>query len=77
MSQKTRIKKLEQESFRHQKVILCVGIKYIEGTVGSESERNYQEFLKSGIEGPFIWINMMRPANKNHTEVICENKEPN
>jgi hypothetical protein len=70
MSIATRVNKLEQEVSRHKKVILCVGIIYKDGAIASGSEQNYQEYLQADIEGPFIWIKMMRSINKEHTEAI-------
>ena len=69
MSIKTRVNKLEQEVSRHKKVILCIGIIYKDGKVDPASEQNYQEYLQSGTEGPFIWINFIKPFNKDHIEV--------
>ena len=77
MSITTRVNKLEQEVSKHKKVILCVGIIFENGNVDPGSEQTYQEYLQSGIEGPFIWIRMMRPANSNHEEAIYGDKEPN
>ena len=65
----TRVNKLEQEVSRHKKVILCVSIIYKDGNIDPSSERNYQQFLQAGIQGPFIWIPFMRSVNEDHIEV--------
>ena len=67
MSITTRVNKLEQEVSRHKKVVSCFGIKYIDGTVDEQSEKNYQAYLQSNRQGPFIWISFMRQRIKDET----------
>jgi hypothetical protein len=60
MSAKTRLEKLEKESSKCKKTILCIGIRDKDGTVEPKSQIAYEAYLKSGMRTPFVWITFPR-----------------
>ena len=57
----TRLKKLEKRiSGLNEKEVKHVPIISLDGTVDPQSEKDHQDYLKSGSKSPFIWFTFHR-----------------
>lgn len=53
MSTSRRLKELEKKNINSKKMLCCIGV---EGD--PESEKRYEEYLKSNIRKPFVWLDV-------------------
>jgi hypothetical protein len=53
MSIERRLKELEKKNINDTETLCCIGI---EGD--PESEKRYEEYLRSNIQRPFVWLDV-------------------